>query len=95
MERCEYRMSDAGVCTFSSINMSSDGKVALPITWVSDGHLDQFVQHVGNDLCRMRACLVRDRIAYKNLTATERSCSSDFRIVVIDVRQRTSAHKFI
>jgi len=75
--------------------MSSEGKVALTITWVSKGHLAQLVQHIGDDLCRICACLIYDRITYKKPTATEGSCSSDFQIVTINVWQRTSAHELI
>jgi hypothetical protein len=65
------------------------------LTRIRDSNSQKFIQHIPDDLCRMDALLVYNRVLNKQLARRQRSGLADFRLVVIEIRQRTRADKFV
>lgn len=65
------------------------------LTRIRNADSEQLIEHVADNLYRMTACLVADRISYKQLAARQRTRPSHIRVVVLQIWQRRASNKLV
>ena len=64
-------------------------------TGIRDRHRQQLVNYVANDLDRVVAGLVANRVPYEQTTTRQGCSTSNVGIVLVQVRQRTVVYKLV
>jgi hypothetical protein len=65
------------------------------MTWVSNAYCQQLIQDVTNDLNRVTAGLVADRISDEQTTASKGRLTADVWVVVFQIRKGATTNDFV
>lgn len=93
VQRRKHSLPDRRVCKIPSVTTTIQ-RSAVP-TRIRNADSEQLVEHVADNLDRVTACLVADRIPHKQLAARQRTRPSHVCVVVLQVRQRRVSNKLV
>ena len=64
-------------------------------TWISNGYGEKFVDDIADNLNRVIASLVADRIPHEKSTTGQGSCPPNFWVVLVQVRKSAFVDKLV